>query len=564
MLTARIEPLLAKLVDSDQGGGVKNRLIEDQLIMIQDIFDYYKDKKDRAMIEAQDLSSAFDFVSHQYLCEVLVAMNFSEAIINLVKAIYNNLYSAVTVNGAKTRYFKLTRSIRQGDPSAVTWFILAIEPLANLIRASKSLHPVILPNQNPKRLNMFIDDTAIISTDPDDHEVIQQINKTYEQGSGAKFNPTKSEILLMGTWSEAAKAQLPTNNIKENVKLLGVWFGPQASSLNGASIISKIDKAIDFWKNIPFSFAGKKLIIFTKIMSQLTHVARITGMDHKLQQEVQKRITMFFWLPRKMCLIAMATLQNSIDDGGLGLPNLKTFNQAILTERIAKIMSVDKPWKGQLIYRNGYSLRKIDSDYASNQYMHTFKQTHVSDVIVSTYRELKDIVSDWSKENLKSLQRKLYKISELRPTVKRDFSETWTQINKCTTNRKCRDMCYLIAHNALPLNSMLNERHVIANCLCELCGLERETVHHVFLTCCRVQKLRRTLEKRVNAGKSLSEEEILYHEGRTKMKKKVNATIAEYKHVIWITRAKIYYGETNKKDMEREMQIMFQSRMNAK
>jgi len=108
MLTARIEPLLAKLVDSDQGGGVKNRLIEDQLIMIQDIFDYYKDKKDRAMIEAQDLSSAFDFVSHQYLCEVLVAMNFSEAIINLVKAIYNNLYSAVTVNGAKTRYFRLT------------------------------------------------------------------------------------------------------------------------------------------------------------------------------------------------------------------------------------------------------------------------------------------------------------------------------------------------------------------------------------------------------------------------------------------------------------------------
>ena len=66
------------------------------------------------------------------------------------------------------------------------------------------------------------------------------------------------------------------------------------------------------------------------------YIARITGMDKQLRAEIQKRITAFFWHPRKMCLISMAVLQNKIQDGGIGLPNLTAMNKALLVTRIAK------------------------------------------------------------------------------------------------------------------------------------------------------------------------------------------------------------------------------------
>ena len=44
-------------------------------------------------------------------------------------------------------------------------------------------------------------------------------------------------------------------------------------------------------------------------------------------------------------------------------------------------------------------------------------------------------------------------------------------------------------------------------------------------------------------GRTLSEEEIIYHEGRTKMKKKLRDLIASYKQNIWQIRAQIYHGE---------------------
>ena len=490
-------------------------------------------------------------------------MNFGDAIIDLMRAIYGNMYSAVTINGAKTKYFQLTRSIRQGDPSAVTWFILAIEPLGNLIRASKTIHPIIIPNQASKRLNMYIDDTTVFTSDARDHDVISEINDTYEKGSGAKFNPEKTEIILLGKWSDNSRSILPSKNIKKNIKLLGVWFGPDAGDLNNSSILAKVDKALEFWRNIKLSFEGKKLIIATKILSQVTHVAKVTGISKTLQQNLQKRITSFFWHPRKMCLVSMATLQNEISDGGLELPNLHVLNKALLTERICKIMKYDPPWKGQLIYRNGFSLRSLDASFATTTYSHTFSQTPMSDIIVSTYRELKDTVTDWSKENFRSLQRKLYVKTDTRVGNRRDFSNTWMQINRATKDRKCRDMCFLIAHDSLPLNAMLTRRHVTKTDACQLCGKYPETPTHLFVECRHVHFIKRILEKLIDPlmARTLSEEEILYHEGRIKMKKKASTLISIYKHSIWICRAKLYYDEIKRKDLHSTLQSLMKQKI---
>ena len=307
-------------------------------------------------------------------------------------AIFSNMYMSVTVNGARTKFFRQSRSIRQGDPVAMATFVMSVEPLANLIRRDMSLSPVRIPNQPPKTVAQYCDDTTIISQSASDYQRVGNSTKIFENGSGAKLNHQKTEISLVGMWTQEDRSMLLTQNIKENVKILGIWFGKNANELNQQAILEKIDKVIDFWKDIPLSFEGKKLIIHTKMLSQLYHTIRVTGMTARLRNEVQKRITNFFWLPRKMCLIAYKTLQNRIDSGGLMLPDLDCINRALLTERIPKILKGDKPWKGHFLFRLGSSLRYGHANFGSMLHEHTNKQTPATSVIASVFRKLENDV----------------------------------------------------------------------------------------------------------------------------------------------------------------------------
>lgn len=555
MITARLEIPMAKLTKTDQGC-IKSRLIEDQLITLQNVYDYAAETGNKIMYNSQDLSSAFDFVDHEYLKKVLRRMNLGPMMEKLISTIYDNMYTAIQVNGTKTSYFRLSRSIRQGDPMASSVFVLSIEPLANIIRSNNKLHPVVIPNMPPKHLSQYCDDTNILSSCIKDFSTVTTATKLFENGSGAKFNELKAEVLLFGNWTEEERKQIPTENLRRNIKILGLWYGPDAKQLNQDHILSKVDAAIEFWQKIPLSFQGKKLIINTKILSQLYYTARITGLDRKFQKELQKRLLKFFWHPRKMYLLPFSTLQNDTQHGGIELPNLEVVNKAILTERICKILQSDRPWKGQLIYRCGFTLRHLDRTFASTRYLHTFKSTEVSAIIASTYTELKSKVPDWSLEDFKSLKQKLHQNTSFQLLDQRD----WITINKCTRDRKERDLAYLIAHDCLTTKSLLKRRNVLSSDECNLCERETESPKHLFMDCDRVQELRMILERMIDPlnRKTLSEKEILYHETRQKMKQKTDQLIASYKSTIWTVRAKIYYGEIEKSAIREAMKKTFE------
>ena len=170
-------------------------------------------------------------------------------------------------------------------------FVLAIEPLANIIRQSRSPTPVVIPNQQPKMASQCANDINIVSSRAKDYNEVRKLTAVFEAGAGAKLNADKTEILLVGRWKPEDRNILPNANIKSNIKILGVWFGPNAAQLNKETILQKIDRVIDFWRNIPMSFTGKKFIISSKILSQLYHVTQVTGMDADLHKQVQKRIT---------------------------------------------------------------------------------------------------------------------------------------------------------------------------------------------------------------------------------------------------------------------------------
>ena len=564
MVTLRLERVLPSLIHKDQGCAVKGRNIEDQLICIQDIREYMKNRHSSSMLCALDLEAAFDRADHTYLNKLFRHFNLGRRMENFMKTILSNMYSAIGVNGARTSFFKQSRSIRQGDPAAMACFIMYIEPLANLIRRDAQLTPILIPNQSAKVVSQYCDDTTVMVAKPEDYKRIQYLCEIFGKGTGAKLNDRKTEILLLGKWKRSDRMKLPQDNIKVNVKILGVWFGPDAEKLNQDHIIKKIDAVIDFWRDLPLSFDGKKLIIETKILTQLYHIIRVTGATQMLRKEVQKRITQFFWSPKKMCMIAFKTLQNSKENGGLQLPNLDIINCAILVERISKVLKdSSKPWKGQLIYRLGFTLRSIDQTYASSQHAHTFEQTEVTNTIATTYRALRETVLDWSNETFRTLKTRLHKDSEVKIHTKRDYTDTWNLIHDSVSNRKARDISYLVAHDALPIADVLVRRGMNIDNKCGLCGDTRETAKHLFINCTMIRELKEKLERELDKdrNRTLSEEEILYHEGRLKERKKLRGYVAYYKQTIWQSRALIYYGHiSGQRKIKATMLSMYKSK----
>ena len=555
MIANRIYPYLPSLIGIDQACAVDGRRMEDQLICIQDIYDYITQFKKKALIMSLDLEAAFDKINHIYLHALLEKLNFSYKIRDILRTIYENMYSAVIVNGAKTQFFKLGRSIRQGDGISMCLFVLAIEPLANIIRSDTRLHAVIIPNQQPKIISQYCDDTNILTTDVNDVKIIETHTDTFEKGAGAKLNHGKSEISTIGKWTSVELDQLPQHMMRDNLKILGVWFGPEDKRLNRENILKKIDEVVKFWNTIPLSFEGKRLIVNTKFLPVLYHIIRIKGLDKETAKQVQTRITKFFWFPKTMRMIRYGTLQNTIENGGQCMPNLDIIDSAILAERIGKFLNRKQPWSGQFIYRLGFRLRELGQDLASPKYVHSFKSTEICDKIKNTYAKLKNKVVDWKNETFSSLKEKLRRENDYCKILNRNYSHTWTTIHNSTKNRRRNDISYLIAHDSLPIADTLVRRGVKTNRECRLCGEEDETREHLFNRCKNIRTLKLRLNKSV--GRTLSEEAIIFHEGRIKMKKKDHENITIMKQTIWQVRAMLYYGEIKPSEIENTLLAKF-------
>ena len=74
-----------------------------------------------------DIDKAFDSVNHHFLIAILKTKGFGTEFIEWIKVLLNNQESCV-INGGKTsKYFKLERETRQGDPISAYLFIVVLE-----------------------------------------------------------------------------------------------------------------------------------------------------------------------------------------------------------------------------------------------------------------------------------------------------------------------------------------------------------------------------------------------------------------------------------------------------
>ena len=88
------------------------------------------------MLLTIDIQKAFNSVNHQFLILALKRYGFGKMFIKWVK----NQESCIINGGFTTKYFKLHKGKRQGDPISAYLFILVLEIVFNLIKQNKDIH----------------------------------------------------------------------------------------------------------------------------------------------------------------------------------------------------------------------------------------------------------------------------------------------------------------------------------------------------------------------------------------------------------------------------------------
>ena len=134
-----MKKVLPNLISSQQTAYVAQRCINESGRLIFDLLSVTQKIKVKGYLVTIDIEKAFNSLDHTLLISVLEKFGFGKSFIDWIKLFLNEQESCVINGGFITKYFKLEKGERQGDPVSAYLFILCLEILFMLIKNNKNI-----------------------------------------------------------------------------------------------------------------------------------------------------------------------------------------------------------------------------------------------------------------------------------------------------------------------------------------------------------------------------------------------------------------------------------------
>ena len=122
-LAKKLKEVLPCLTSAQQTAYIQNKNIGENGRLITDIIEIANIRQMEGFLVTMDVEKAFESLGRKFLISVL-----------RVEIILKNQESCVINGGTTTKYFKLNRGARQGDPISANLFIFVLEILFLLIK----------------------------------------------------------------------------------------------------------------------------------------------------------------------------------------------------------------------------------------------------------------------------------------------------------------------------------------------------------------------------------------------------------------------------------------------
>ena len=205
------------------------------------------------MLVTIDIQKAFDSVDHQFLTLALKRHGFGKTFVKRIKTLLNNQESCIINRGFTTKYFKLDKGKRQGDPVSACLFVLVLKIVFNLIKQKKDIDgPTFF--DHTFLYTAYADDTTFFSKDKESVKKVINVFDNFSIYSGLKSNKSKCEIasigLLKGVTMEFCGMEC-IDLTKNLAKILGIHFFCNKKieiEDNCIKFIKKIGNVLKIWR----------------------------------------------------------------------------------------------------------------------------------------------------------------------------------------------------------------------------------------------------------------------------------------------------------------------------
>ncbi|GAU25113.1 hypothetical protein TSUD_274020 [Trifolium subterraneum] len=210
VLAARLKKVMGNLISEVQLAFLPNRKILDGVLVVNELIDLAKRRKDNCLFFNVDFERACDTVNWNFLEYMLIRMGFTEGWRRWIRACVFQSSMYVLVNGSTTEDFCVGKGLRQGDPLSPFLFLIVAEGLSGLMRRavdSGLFHGYKVSNNMSFHTLQFADDTIIVGEDNSDNLwTIKTVLRSFEIVSGLKVNfynsiPFGSNPRRRATWS---------------------------------------------------------------------------------------------------------------------------------------------------------------------------------------------------------------------------------------------------------------------------------------------------------------------------------------------------------------------------
>ena len=178
---------------------------------------------------------------------------------------------------------------------------------------------------------------------------------TFENISGLKLNYEKTSNVWLGKKKNSAEIYLPHKKMDWNppkFKILGLWFTNDLSNMieiNFASKFMEVRNMFTTWSKRMITPLGRVAVLKSLVLSKLVYLwILLPNPPDKQIQELQDMCYKFVW-DKKRDKIKRKYAVHSIEKGGIGIPDIKVFIQALKLSWIRKLYTRSLKWKKILL-----------------------------------------------------------------------------------------------------------------------------------------------------------------------------------------------------------------------
>ncbi|KAH9094693.1 hypothetical protein Ae201684P_022167 [Aphanomyces euteiches] len=317
ILAYRLQRHIRHIIHPDQQGFIRRSNIQTNIARLDDMLHHIKLHSPSSMVALLDFEKAFDRVDHAYLLRVLRHYGFPETFVDMVRVLYSGRKSRILVNGFLSKPVHISRGVLQGDPLSPLLFVIALEPMCQLLRQHSNYG--IKCGDRYHTGSYFADDSQLYAANETCLHRQLALVRTFCDKSGFRLNVDKTQILTYSQLNGTLASLQVTSD--SPVKALGILVAPNLSPLARFNyVFEKFVARLSLWLYKARTMAGKVTILHSICLPVLWYQLAFVPADKDLAKKIDKVMLQFMhgdhihaeevrWLRPASCTGLMATTQ---------------------------------------------------------------------------------------------------------------------------------------------------------------------------------------------------------------------------------------------------------------